>query len=520
MSVFIGIDIGTSATKTLAINEQGRVLAHATHSYPCYNPRPLWSEQDPEDWWTATVATVQQVVREGNLKPADVKAIGLSGQMHGAVFLDDHNRVIRPAILWNDQRTTAECDEIESLVGGKEKVLELAANPALTGFTAPKILWLRKFEPHHWERVRKILLPKDEIRRRLTGEYATDVSDASGTLLLSVEERQWSKQMLSRLDIDIDLLPDCFESPDVTGTLTESAAELLGLSTDTIVVGGAGDCPAGAIGNGIVTGGIASTIVGTSSVVLVHSDSYHVEPEGRLHTVCHAVPGKWMMMGVNLAGGGCLQWFRNELCKEEIALTRKDPANVYLRLNSEAASVQPGCQGLIFLPYLSGERTPHNDADARGCFIGLTMSHSRGHMVRAIMEGVAYNMRESMVMIKGLDVPVNQIRVSGGGSQSQVWRQIQADMFGQQVVTVNCVQGPAYGVALLAAVGAGAFSSVEEACQSTIRVVTATGCTKGGAMYYDKTFPLFQGLYHSLKDDFKRLSSVDYEAIAELALIL
>ncbi|HEY5315550.1 MAG TPA: xylulokinase [Pirellulales bacterium] len=508
MSVFLGIDIGTSGTKTLAVDEQGRILAAAMDHYPCYVPRPLWSEQDPDDWWRATVSTVRAVVKKARLKPADVKAIGLSGQMHGSVFLDAKDRVIRRALLWNDQRTAAECAEIDERAGGRSKLIKLVANPALTGFTAPKILWLRNHEPRHFDRLRKVLLPKDDVRRRLIGDYATEVSDASGTLLLDVARRNWSKPLLSKLELDPELLPRCYESEEVTGQLTRAAADALGLSTECRVVGGAGDCAAGAVGNGIVETGSLSTSIGTSGVMFVHSDDVKIDPAGRVHTFCHAVRGKWHIMGVNLSAGGSLQWFRNELCKAEIEAARRSGVDPYETLTAEAANAPAGCQGLFFLPYLSGERTPHADPDARGCFIGLTLAHTRGHLARSIMEGVAYSMRDSLEIIRGLGVPVRQIRASGGGSRSPLWRQIQADVFGQKVATINSEEGPAYGVALLAAVGAGAFKHIQEACRATIRVVGETPTTRAAAKTYDRAFAQYRQLYFSLKDDFKRIATL------------
>ncbi len=509
MGIFLGIDIGTSGTKTLAIDERGKILSEATECYPSYHPKPLWSEQEPEDWWQATVKTIRAVVAKGKLKPVDVKGIGLSGQMHGSVFLDKQNRVIRKAILWNDQRTAAECLEMEKRVGGRRNLIKLVANPALTGFTAPKILWLRNHEPRHFAKTAKVLLPKDDVRRRLTGEFATDVSDASGMLLLDIAKRDWSKPLLSKLELDNNLFATCYESEEVTGKLSRAAADELGLSTDCVVVGGAGDCAAGAVGNGIVRKGVLSTSIGTSGIMFVHSDTMEFDPAGRLHTFCHAVRGKWHMMGVSLSGGGCLQWFRNRLCPLEIEAANRDGGNCYDQLNREAADVPPGSHGLFFLPYLSGERTPHADPDARACFIGLTLAHGRGHMVRAVMEGVAYAMRDSLSIIRDLGVPVRQIRASGGGSRSQLWRQIQADVFGQKVVTLNAEEGPAYGVALLAAVGAGAFRNVEEACEATIRVVKETPVNRRAAAYYDRGFPLYQQLYRSLKDDFKRIAELE-----------
>lgn len=509
MSAFLGIDVGTSGTKTLAIDPEGRILADALATYPCYVPKPLWSEQDPEDWWQATILSVRMVMEKAKLKPADVKAIGLSGQMHGSVFLDKKDRVIRRAILWNDQRTAAECQEMEDRVGGREALIKLVANPALTGFTAPKILWLRNHEPENFDKTAKVLLPKDEIRRRMTGEYATEVSDASGMLLLDVAKRTWSAELLKALDLDIGLLARCYESEEVTGKLTPRAAELLGLTTDCVVVGGAGDCAAGAVGNGIVERGVLSTSIGTSGVMFVHSDEVKIDPLGRIHTFCHAVRGKWHMMGVNLSAGGSLQWFRNELCKADVEKAKQQNVEIYDVLTKEAEAVPPGSQGLFFLPYLSGERTPHADPDARGCFVGLTLAHGRGHLIRAILEGVTYALRDSLNIIEGLGVPVDQIRASGGGSRSPLWRQIQADMFGRPVVTINTEEGPAYGVALLAAVGAGAFKNVQEACKATIRVVKKTSAQPAAKAHYDRAFPIYQQLYRSLKDDFKRIAALE-----------
>jgi xylulokinase len=502
---FLGIDIGTSGTKTLAINPKGKILASDTQEYPCYTPKPLWSEQDPDDWWNAVVKSVKSVGRKAKLKPADVKAIGLSGQMHGSVFLDKHDKVIRKAILWNDQRTVEECHEIEHAVGGRGHLIRLVANPALTGFTAPKILWLRNKEPKHFERLHKVLLPKDEIRRRLTGEYATEVSDASGMLLLDVAKRNWSLELLHALKLDRAFFGKVYESEDVTGTLTTEAAKLLGLTTDCMVVGGAGDCAAGAIGNGIVDEGVLSTSIGTSGVMFVYSDDVKIDPLGRVHTFCHAVRDKWHLMGVNLSSGGSLQWFRNVLCAELAAKAKKEKKDVYDLLTAEAAKTPVGGEGLFFLPYLSGERTPHADPFARGCFVGLTLAHQRGHLVRSILEGVTYSMRDSLEIFRDLEIPVKQIRASGGGSKSPLWRQIQADVFGQHVVTVNSAEGPAFGVALLAAVGAGAFKNIQEACKATIKVVKETKPNAKAQKVYDSSMHAYQHLYCSLKGDFRTI---------------
>jgi xylulokinase len=492
MGAYLGIDIGTSGTKTLLIDDAGQILAEASESYRLYHPKPLWSEQDPEDWWQATVKTVRAALSKAGIKPFAVKAIGLSGQMHGSVFLDKRHNVIRRAILWNDQRTAAECSEIERRAGGRSQLIKMVANPALTGFTAPKILWLRNHEPRNFDKTVKILLPKDDVRRRLTGELATDVSDASGMLLLDVKQRNWSKKLLEKLELDIDLFARCYESEQVTGQLTREAADLLGLTTDCLVVGGAGDCAANGVGTGVVKSGVLSTSIGTSGIMFVHSDEVQI---------CHAVKGKWHMMGVSLTGGGALQWFTDQLCPE-----LKASHDAFKRLNEEAGQVPPNSEGLFFLPYLAGERTPHADPDARGCFVGLTLKHTRGHLARAIMEGVAFAMRDSLAIIRDLKVPVREIRASGGGSKSPLWRQIQADAFGQKVVTINAEQGPAYGVALLAAVGAGAFKNIEEACAATIKVVAETKLNRRAKTVYDRGFPLYQQLYQALKGSFKRIA--------------
>ena len=507
MNIYLGIDIGTSGTKTIAMSEDGSILAESSANYPASHPKPLWSEQDPEHWWKATVKTVKKVVQLAKAKPADVKAIGLSGQMHGSVFLDKNDEVIRPALLWNDQRTAAECAEIESRAGGRTKLIKMVANPALTGFTAPKILWLRNNEPGNFARLAKVLLPKDDVRRRLTGEYATEVSDASGMLLLDVAKRDWSTSLLSKLELDKDLLGKVYESEDVTGNLTSTAAKTLGLTTDCVVVGGAGDCAANALGNGVVKKGILASSLGTSGVMFVHSDEMAADPKGRLHTFCHAVRGKWHMMGVTLCAAGTLEWFVQKLCSEMRGPRGKvDP---YAALMKEAESIPVGSEGLMVLPYLAGERTPHADPDARGCFVGITLKHERAHLTRAIMEGVTYSLRESLEVLNEMNIPVRQVRAGGGGAKSALWRQMQAEVFGKKVVTLNAEQGPAYGVALLAATGAGAYKNIQEACAATIREVSEVKPDRVAKKYYDRAFPVYQDLYQSLKGDFKTLGSLD-----------
>lgn len=505
MAHYLGIDIGTSSTKTLLIDEAGRAVAESTADYPVLTPKPGWTEQDPEGWWQATVKTVREVMTKSGLKPADVRAIGLSGQMHGSVFLDKKGQVIRPALLWNDQRTGAETEEITKRAGGRKKLIKLVANPALTGFQAPKILWLRNNEPKNFAKLSSVLLPKDDIRRRLTGVFATEVSDASGTLLLDVVKRRWSGKLLEALELDANLLPEVFESEDVTGTLTAEAAEMLGLTTECKVVGGAGDCAAGAIGNGVVKSGVLSTSIGTSGVMFVHSDEPQYDAGGRLHTFCHAVRGKWHMMGVNLSSGGSLQWWVESVLG---GLSSDQLSGLYELATKEATEISAGSEKLLFLPYLSGERTPHADPHARGSFVGLGLNHGRAAMTRAIMEGIVFALRDSLEIIRSLDVPVKQIRVSGGGSKNPLFRQMQADIFGKKVTSLKVEQGAAYGVALLAAVGDGTYKNIEAACKATIEVAGETDVDRKAAKEYSKLFPIYQRLYDQLKPEFAALAEL------------
>lgn len=508
MSVYLGIDIGTSGTKTLAIHVDGTILASATVEYPLFSPHPGWSEQEPEDWWKATVKSVRKVLKNGDVAASEVKGIGLSGQMHGSVFLDRQHEVIRPALLWNDQRTAAECAEIEAAAGGRKRLIQLVANPALTGFTAPKILWLRNHEPKHFEQTVQVLLPKDYIRFRLTGEFATEVSDASGTLLLDVAKRRWCKPLLEKLQLEPSLLPNVYESEEVSGQLTAAVARELGLPAGVPVVGGGGDQAAGAVGNGIVKSGVISATMGTSGVVFAHSDDMQLDPAGRVHTFCHAVRGKWHVMGVVLSAGGSLQWYRNQLCQTEVAQARRQKVDPYELITAAAAEAPAGSEGLYFLPYLTGERTPHADPHARGAWVGLSLRHGRPHLARSVMEGATYAMRDCLEIIRGLEIPVRQIRLSGGGARSELWRQMQADIYGQSVVTINAEEGPAYGVALLAAAGTGAYKDIVEACSKTIRVVSTTKANAKARKTYDKAYPLYGQLYQSLKNEYQRIAEL------------
>jgi len=505
MGYLIGADVGTTGTKTLICDETGRVLATATVEHPHHTPRPLWSEQDPADWWRAACESIRQVVARAGVDGRQVKGIGLSGQMHGLVMLDGQHEVIRPAILWNDQRTAAECAEITDAVG-QERLIELVCNPCLTGFTASKILWVRKNEPANYERCRRILLPKDYVRFRLSGTFATEVSDASGMLLLDIRRRTWCEEVLSRLQIDRALLADCYESSEVSARVKADVAAELGIPAGTSIVGGAGDQAAGAIGNGIVKTGVVSATIGTSGVVFAFSDAVATDPLGRVHTFCHAVTGKWHVMGVMLSAGGSFQWLRNKLCHEERRQAQQQGADPYDLMTAEAAQAPPGCEGLFFLPYLTGERTPHANPNARGAWVGLTVRHGRSEIVRSVMEGITYGMKDSLEIIKGMDIEVGEIRLSGGGAKSEFWRQMQADIYGQPVCTINAQEGPAYGVALLAGVGTGVWSSVQEACEACIRVVNQYRPKRKARSIYKQFYPVFRRLYRSLRKDFDRIT--------------
>jgi xylulokinase len=508
VSVTLGIDVGTTGTRTVAVDEGGKILASASAEYPCDYPRAGWSEQDPDLWWSATVATIREILAHSAVRAADINGIGLSGQMHGSVFLDKNGHVIRKALLWNDQRTKAECAEIESRAGGKESLIRMVSNPALTGFTAPKVLWLRNHERKNWEKVSKVLLPKDYVRYRLSGTYATEVSDASGTLLLDVANRRWSSELLGKLELDAALLPECFESTAVSSQIGEIGAEATGLLKGTRIVGGGGDQPAGAVGNGIVRPGVVSATMGTSGVVFAHLPEPGHDPLGRLQRFCHSVPGEWCAFGVVLSAGGSFRWVRDELGDVEVEAAPARNVDPYVLLCEEAAQAQPGCEGLFFLPYLTGERTPHFDPDARGAWIGLTVRHDRTHLIRSVLEGVSYAMRDSLELIRASGVEPTEIRLSGGGARSALWRQIQADIFGRDVCTINAYEGPAFGAALLAHVGTRTFKSVPEACDAAIKVVHRVPADPRAREYYNRAYPIYRKLYCDLKDTFRDIAGL------------
>ncbi len=492
MTFYLGLDISTTGAKALLIDEHGLVRASATTEYPLSTPRPLWSEQDPADWWKGAAASIRAALAQAGVEGEAVRGVGLTGQMHGLVLLDSAGAVLRPAILWNDQRTGAQCAEIERRVG-RERLLQLTGNRALAGFTAPKVLWVQENEPDLYARAAHILLPKDYVRYRLTGGYAMDKADGAGTLLLDLQRRAWSDEVLDALAIPREWLPPTFEGPEVTGRVSVSAARETGLSAGTPVVAGGGDQAAQAVGVGAVRPGIVALTLGTSGVVFAPTDRPWVEPEGRLHAFCHAVPGKWHLMGVMLSAAGSLRWYRDTLA----------PGTSFDDLLAPAAAVPAGAEGLFFLPYLSGERTPYPDPLARAGFIGLTLRHGRPHMTRAVLEGVAFGLRDSMELVRGAGLGrIEQVRVSGGGARSLLWRQILADVLDCELVTVNVTEGAAYGAALLAGVGAGAWDSVAEACAAAVHVVELTSPQADLVSRYERLYPLYRALYPALKETF------------------
>ncbi|HVF11310.1 MAG TPA: xylulokinase [Abditibacteriaceae bacterium] len=505
MAYLIGIDIGTSGTKVLAIDETGKVAASASAEYPLLTPRPLWAEQHAEDWWTATCDCLRRVL--ATVPPTDIAGIGLSGQMHGLVMLDEKHGVLRPAILWCDQRTQAQCDWITETVGMETLVAE-TANPVLTGFTAPKIIWARDNEPHLYKQARMFLLPKDYIRWKLTGEFATEVSDASGTSLLNVPERRWSDVVLAKLEIPSEHLPRVYESYEVSGQISEVGATATGLRQGTPVVGGGGDQAAGAVGNGIVQSGIISVTTGTSGVVFAFADKPTVDPALRVHTFCHAVPNKWHVMGVMLSAGGSLRWYRDTLCPAEKHVADLMDIDPYDLIAREASTAPAGSEGLVFLPYLTGERTPYPDPHARGAFVGLTVRHTKAHLARAVLEGVAFGLRDSLEILKSMNVSIGNVRASGGGARSELWRQIQADVFCFPLSTINADEGPALGVALLAGVGAGLYNSVEEACSTVIKSISRTEVAVANAEIYEKYYGVYRSLYPALREPFRTIGQL------------
>lgn len=492
MSVTIGLDVGTSGVRALAVDESGRIISEASAGYPLLSPRPGWSEQNPEDWWQAIRETLGKIASETGDK---VIGIGLTGQMHGSVFLDSAEEVIRPALLWNDQRTEAQCEKITELVGG-ERLISISGNPALTGFQAPKILWLRDEEPENYARVARVLLPKDYIRLMLTGEYATDASDAAGTLLLDMRNRDWSPDILNALEIPREWLPRVYEGSEKTGELRTEIADELGLPAGVPVAAGGGDNAAAAVGVGIVREGLVSSSVGTSGVLFAHTDGFKRDPSGRIHAFCHAVPGAYHLMGVTLSAGGSLSWWREALGRDYDELVR------------EAAEVAPGAEGLVFLPYLTGERTPHLDPSARGAFVGLTSRHSIAHMSRALMEGVIFSLKDSLEILRELGVEIREIRATGGGARSPLWLRLQADIYNAPIHRTTSDEGPSYGAALLAGVAAGIYKNVEEASSQVKLREDITEPDPEHARVYEEYYEVYRSLYPANRSSMRRLTEL------------
>lgn len=486
---WLGIDIGTGSSRALLVDDKGSIRASFTAPHEdMLMERPLWAEQRPDDWWRAAQAAIGGVLAEAGVPGNEIRGIGLSGQMHGLTLLDEADEVIRPALIWCDQRSQTQVDWINSTVGA-DKVLQYTANPVVTGFTLPKLLWVRDNEPRLFERVRKVLLPKDYIRLKLTGEYASEVSDASGTSLFDVANRRWSYDMADACGIGRAVLPPVYESVEITGRISPAAAQSTGLEPGTPVVGGGGDQAASAVGNGIVEAGIVSCTLGTSGVVFAHMDHPHYDEQGRVHTFCHAVRNKWHVMGVTQGAGLSLQWFRNQFASE----------SSYDRLTEEAARSPIGADGLYWLPYLMGERTPHLDASARAAWVGLTARHTRAELVRAVIEGVCYSQKDGLDIIEAMGVPVQSVRLSGGGAKSAFWLQLMADVLNKRVVTLETQEGSAYGAALLAITGTGEYGSVEECCRVAIQETAEVLPRPAETLDYARMHQKYQALYPALK---------------------
>ncbi len=495
MGHVIGIDVSTTATKAVLVDESGVVTGVGVSEYGFNVPRPLWSEQDPGLWWTGACEAIGSVLATSGVTGADVEAIGLTGQMHGLVLLDAADRVLRPAILWNDQRTAAECDAIRDVVG-PDRLIAITGNDAVTGLTAPKLVWVRDHEPEVWRQVAHVLLPKDYVRLHLTGDHAMDKADGAGTLLFDLAARDWSPVMLGSLGIDPAWLPPTGEGPAITGTITAEAAAATGLRAGTPVVAGGGDQAANAVGVGVVSPGTMALSLGTSGVVFAATDRALYDPLGRVHAFCHAVPGRWHMMSVMLSAAGSLRWFRDALA----------PGVEFGDLVASAAEVPPGSDGLLFLPYLSGERSPYPDPLARGAFVGLTLAHDRRHMTRAVLEGVVFGLRDGLDLMTAAGMPApTQIRASGGGTASALWCQILADILGAEIATVDTTEGAAYGAALLAAVGTGWFQTVDDIVSEFVHASPVA--TPGpAAAALDEAHATYRDLYPALSPSFRRLS--------------
>ncbi len=483
------------------IDESGKIIAQGAEDHePFASPRPGWAEQDPRDWWRACGSAVHKALQSSGVSADAIKCVGFSGQMHGAVLLDSADEVVRPALIWCDQRSEAQVHELEKLFG-RDTLIQLTCNPPLTNFTLTKLLWVRENEPQNWARVAHVMLPKDYVRFRLTGDRAIDMADASGTLLLDVANRCWSKDVLSKSGVDIGLLPALYESPQVCGKISTAGAEATGLKVDTPVVAGAGDQAAGAVGMGIARAGAVSATIGTSGVVFAATDHPALDPQGRIHTFCHAIPGRWHVMGVTQAAGLSLRWLRDRIGLGS-GVSRNDTRDPYEILAEEASAAPAGSEGAFWAPYLMGERTPHLDPNARAALVGLTASHTRAHIIRAVMEGVAYSLKDTFSIFDEMKIPVTSIRLGGGGARSPLWRQIQADVYAQEVQIVEAEEGAAYGAAILGGVGAGGWSSVDEACDKIVRVASRVAPKKDDSATMQRAYGAYRKIYPALQPVF------------------
>lgn len=508
MKYIIGIDLGTSATKTVLFDENGKIIAAASKEYEMLQPKNGWAEQNPEAWYNAAIETLKAVISKAEIKTENIVSLGISGQMHGLVMLDENCKVLRPAILWCDQRTGKECEELTEKLG-TDTLISITANPALTGFTASKILWVKNNEPDIFNKCRHILLPKDYLRLCLTGEFATEVSDASGMQLLDVPNRKWSDIMINAVGIKPEYLPKVYESPEITGYINKETAEKTGLPTTAAVVGGAGDNAAAAVGMGVVCEGKAFTTIGTSGVVFAHTDKPVIDPQGRVHTFCCAVPGAWHVMGVTQGAGLSLQWFKNQFCYEETELSKNEGKPVYSITDSLAKEIPIGCDKLLFLPYLMGERTPHLDPDCRGVFFGISAMHKKAHFIRAVMEGVTYSLYDCLCVLHGMNIKPSEMLLCGGGSKSDLWKGMICDTFGINTHTYESSDAAALGVAVLAAVGAGIYESVPDACKAMVPSASKVlSPNKNNTSEYRKFHSVYSSLYKSLKESFKALSNI------------
>jgi len=509
-SYLLGIDIGTSGAKIIIIDSEknGEIACSVNKEYPLYTPKPLWAEQDVEDWWNAVVLGIKEAVSKIEAKPEEIKAIGLTGQMHSSVFLDKDNKSIRRAMLWCDQRTSKECEEINETVG-EDRVINITCNPVLTGFTAPKIVWLKNNEPENYAKIHKILLPKDYIRFMLTGEYATDVSDASGMAIFDVKNRCWSDEIINKLEFSKEWFGKVYESPEITGYLLSNIAKELGLMAGIPVVAGAGDNAASAIGNGIVESGMVFNSLGTSGVVFAYADKPIIDPKLRVHTFCHAVPGKWHIMGVMLSAGGSLRWYRDTFCDTEKYIADYHVDDAYNIISKGAEEIPIGSEGLIFLPYLSGERCPYADPNARGVFFGATLRHTRKHFSRSVFEGISFGLNDSFDILKDMKIPISTVIATGGGARSNFFRNILSDITGYEHCTMKNDEGPSFGAAILAGVGAGIYKDVTEASKANAVIVNRNKVDKENHVKYEKYIRVYRDLYKSLKDNFAKLSEIE-----------